>query len=158
MPSITETRPAFSPGYPEPRTSGGSKQRLNVIVVFTAVEPTLAALRTAGALACQLNMRITLVVPHVVPYPLPLSRSPVPLGWMERHFRVLAAKCPVEVAVRIYLCRDRMEMLFSVLALGSLVVIGGRKRWWPVAEKRLARELRRAGHEVIYTETHSTCV
>ena len=53
----------------------------------------------------------------------------------------------------IYLCRDRVETLTAVLSPHSLVVIGGRKRWWPTAEKRLARKLRRAGHEVIFTET-----
>jgi len=35
-----------------------------------------------------------------------------------------------------------------------LVVIGGRQHWWwPTQEKALARTLRRAGHEVIFTET-----
>jgi hypothetical protein len=50
------------------------------------------------------------------------------------------------------LCRDRLETLKSVLNPRSLVVMSGRKRWWPTAEKSLAKTLRRAGHEVIFTE------
>jgi len=46
-----------------------------------------------------------------------------------------------------------VETLKAVLSQRSLVVVGGHKRWWPTPEKRLARKLRRAGHEVIFTET-----
>ena len=59
----------------------------------------------------------------------------------------------VDTAIQIYLCRDRWEALFSVLKPYSLVVIGGKKRWWPTPESRLANKLRNAGHEVILTET-----
>jgi hypothetical protein len=36
---------------------------------------------------------------------------------------------------------------------GSIVVIGGRERWWPTRENKLARQLRREGHEVVFKET-----
>jgi hypothetical protein len=144
---------APSPGFPAPPAIDDKKPRLNVAVVFTSVEATLAALREAGALANRLSGRITLLVPQVVPYPLPLTSPPVLLDWNERRFRVIASESPVETTVAIYLCRDRLETLTGVLSPRSLVVVGGRKRWWPTAEKRLARELRRAGHEVVFTET-----
>jgi hypothetical protein len=126
--------------------------RLGVVVVFTSVEGTVHALRKAGALASRLNARISLVVPQVVPYPLPLTSPPVLLDFSERRFRVIAAESPVETTVRLYLCRDQMETLAAVLEPHSLIVLGGRKRWWPTLEKRLARKLRRAGHEVILEE------
>jgi hypothetical protein len=126
--------------------------RLGVVVVFTSVESTMHALRKAGALASRLNARISLVVPQVVPYPLPLTSPPVLLDFSERRFRVIAAESPVETTVRLYLCRDEMETLAAVLEPHSLIVLGGRKRWWPTQEKRLARKLRRAGHEVILEE------
>jgi hypothetical protein len=72
---------------------------------------------------------------------------------MERGARVIASHSRVQTTVVIYLCRDRMDMLDTVLSPRSLVVLGGHKRWWPTAEKRLASNLRRAGHEVIFTET-----
>jgi hypothetical protein len=128
-------------------------QRLNISVVFTSVGATLAALRKAGDLASSLGGRITLVVPQVVPYPLPLESPPVLLDWNDRRFHVIAAESPVETVVRIYLCRDALDMLRGVLPAHSLVVMGGPRRWRPTREKRLARQLRHAGHEVIFTES-----
>ena len=128
-------------------------QQLNIAVVFTSVESTLAALKEAGDLATSLGARITLLVPQVVPFPLPLESPPVLLDFNERRFRVIASQSPVETTVRIYLCRDGLETLTTVLSPGSIVVVGGKKRWWPTREKKLARQLRRAGHEVVFKET-----
>jgi hypothetical protein len=44
-------------------------------------------------------------------------------------------------------------MLLATLSPNSLVVIGGRKKWWPTTEKLMARRLRHAGHKVIFIET-----
>jgi len=141
-------------GVPQPPVVHETESSLNISVVFTSVTPTLAALRKAGDLANQLRGHITLLVPQVVPYPLPLESPPALLDWNERRFRVIASQSPVETMVRLYLCRDRLELLTSTLKPHSLVVIGGRTRWWwPTSEERLARTLRRAGQEVIYTGT-----
>lgn len=134
------------------RPQVGPVPRLNVAVVFTSIDATLAALREAGKLACRFDGSITLLVPQVVPYPLPLASPPVLLDWNERRFKVIAAECPVETRVQIYLCRNRTEALLSMLQPCSLVVLGGVKRWWPSSEKHLARRLHRAGHEVIFKE------
>jgi hypothetical protein len=128
----------------------GSK--LNISVVFTSVDTTLAALKEASSLASSLGGRITLIVPQIVPYPLPLARPPVLVDFNERRLRVIASDCRVETSVSVYLCRNPLETLKSVLKPHSLVVVGSRKRWWPTAEKRLAAQLRRAGHEVVVTE------
>ena len=128
-------------------------QKLNVFVIFTSVNATLQALREAGNLAHQLNGRIMLVAPQVVPYPLPLTSPPVLLDWNERRLRVMANQSAVETIVRIYLCRDPWQTLEHALRPHSLVVVGGRKRWWPTRESRLAGRLRHAGHEVIFTKT-----
>jgi len=128
-------------------------KRLNIAVVFTSIEATLAALKEAGTLASSLGARITLLVPQVVPYPLPLESPPVLIVFNERRFRVIANESPVATNVQIYLCRDPFEALASVLSPSSLVVLAGPKRWWPTREKSLARKLRRAGHEVVFKET-----
>jgi hypothetical protein len=139
------------PGLPEISREGS---RLDIAVVFTSVESTLAALRHASALADRLAGRITLVVPQIVPYPLPLTSPPVLIEWNERRFRVIAETSPVDTTVRLFLCRDRDEILGTVLPRRALVVIGGRRRWWRfTGEKRLARKLRRSGHEVVLVET-----
>jgi len=138
---------------PERHVADKAEPQLNVSVIFTSVEGTMAALRTAGTLANKLGGRITLMVPEVVPYHLPLNKPAVLHDWNERRFRVLAAQSPVDTTVRFYLCRDRDETLANVLTPHSLVVIGGKKHWWPTSESRLAKRLRRLGHEVILTET-----
>lgn len=142
-----------APGLPSAPEQTDYDQRLNITVVFTSVEATLAALRKAGNLASSLGGRITLVVPQVVPYPLPLESPPVLLDWNERRFHLIAAESPVETVIRIYLCRDALDTLQDVLKTHSVVVIGGPRRFWPTREKRLARQLRHAGHEVIFTES-----
>ena len=130
----------------------GAATKLSIAVVFTSVESTLEALKEAGKLACSLNARITLMVPQVVPFPLPLASPPVLLDFNERRFRVIADQSPVETMVQIYLCRDRDETLQNVLPPRSVVVVAGPKRWWPTSEKRLARRLRQGGHEVFLVE------
>ena len=125
--------------------------KLDISVVFTSVDATLTALKEAANLAGSLGGRITLIVPQIVPYPLPLTSPPVLVDFSERRLRVIANNCRVETRVSIYLCRDPLETLNSVLKPHSLVVVGSRKRWW-TAEKRLAAKLRRAGHEVVITE------
>ena len=137
-------------GRPARPATEETNRRLNVAVVFTSVESTLAALQEAGTLANSLGARIQLVVPQVVPYPLPLDSPPVLVEFNENRFRVMASESPVETSVQIYLCRDRFETLVSVLKPGSIVVLGGQNRWWPTKEERLARKLRRAGYEVFF--------
>ena len=138
------------PAYPKAAELDAA---LTICVVFTSVESTLAALKRAGKLASSLGVRITLLVPQIVPYPLPLKSPPVLLDWNERRFQVIAGESPVETVVRIYLCRDRLEILESILSPRSIVVVGSRKRWWPTAERRLAASLRHCGHEVVLVET-----
>src|SRR5579859_5297504 len=95
--------------------------RLNISVMFTSTESTLAALREAGTLAGRLGAQITLFVPQVVPYPLPLDGTPAQAKFHEKRFRVIAGQSPVETCVHILLCRDRFLTLQSVLASRSIV-------------------------------------
>ncbi len=129
-----------------------SEARLTIDVIFTSVPATLTALKHAGELASRLGARITLVVPQVVPWPAPLETPPVLIDFNENRFRVLASQSPVETSVCVYLCRDRWEALKLILPPRSVVVLGGPKRWWPTRESRLVRKLRRAGHDVVFTE------
>jgi hypothetical protein len=139
-------------GHPTRPIGEEAGQKLNIAVVFTSVESTLAALKEAGNLANSLGAKITLVVPQVVPYPLPLETPPVLLEFNEHRFRVIASESLVETSVQIYLCRDRLDMLLRVLSPNSLVVVGGRKKWWPTGEKLMSRRLRQAGHKVVLIE------
>lgn len=142
-----------APGSSPPVRDPGQQRTCSVTVVFTTAFATIAALRRAGAYASILFPQVTLIVPQIVPYWLPLERPPVLMEFNERRFAEIAEECPVETVVRIYLCRDRFTTLNAILSPRSLVIIGGRKRrWWPSAESLLGRRLRRLGHEVILIE------
>jgi hypothetical protein len=143
----------LAPGSPTQPVRDDADPRLNIAVLFTSVDSTLAALKEAANLAHDLGARIRLVVPQVVPYPVPLEAPPVPAEFNEKRFRVIASAGPVETSVQIYLCRDVLAALKSALKPGSIVVLGGPKRWWPTRNEILARRLRRAGFEVVFKET-----
>jgi hypothetical protein len=145
----------FEPGVSRPDVwppETGS-HRLESSVVFTSPEFTVTALKRAAALAGNLDARITLIAPQVVPFPQPLTAPPVSLDFQEARFREIASNTPVETAVRIYLCRSRWELLQAVLKPNSVVVLGVRSQWrWLTRERRLARKLRHAGHEVVMAD------
>jgi hypothetical protein len=130
-----------------------SPPTLELQVIFTSAAGTRAALAAASQYARGLGARITILAAQVVPYPLPLDCPPVPVEFTERTLRSLASEqnvaSEVELAVELYLCRDKNETIRKVLKPDSLVVIGGWKRWWPAAENRLEKLLRRDGHRVI---------
>jgi len=121
-------------------------------VIFTSFDSTLAALAEAGTLADTFGGRMTVLVPQVVPWRLPLESPPVLPDWSERRFQMIGSLSPVETTVQIYLCRDPREVTESVLDSGSLIVIGSRQKWRPAFESRLIRKLRRSGHYVILTD------
>jgi hypothetical protein len=151
--SIAVRKPLVpAPGAPGAAETVEAGRRLNIDVVFTSVEATRAALKKAGDLAARLGASITLVAVEAVPFPAPLENPLVRVDWNERRLRAIAEESPVETKVQVYLCRDRLRALAAALGPHSVIVIGGRKRWWPSWESRLARGLRRAGHEVIFTE------
>jgi hypothetical protein len=135
-----------------PREANESDPELEITVIFTSAEATVAAIDRAGALLKDLDGRISLIAAQSVPYPLPLERPAVLLDFNKRRLINIASESPVETTVHLYVCRWRLETLASVLKPGSVVVIGGRKRWWPTWEKSLARKLQTAGFIVIFLE------
>ena len=127
---------------------------MEVVVLYTTVPETLQALKMAAHLAHDLSARIRLLVLEVVPYPLPLDQPAVTLPFSRQRFRTLAENAPravkVDTEVDIHLVRDPHEAIESILEPHSVVVLGGRRTWWPSAQGRLARRLKRSGHSVFY--------
>jgi hypothetical protein len=137
---------------PAERVSSGESPNLDIHVIFTNVADTQATLKAAGKLARDLRARVTILAAQVVPYPLPIESPPVPIEFTERTLRLLASEQDVEATVKVYLCRDRRETIRQALQPDSVVVIGGRKRWWPTAEQSLAGILKRDGHRVVLVD------
>jgi hypothetical protein len=137
----------------EQPSAGVAERPLDIVVVFTGIPGTLAALNAAGAMARGLNTRVRLVVPQAIPYVYPVNQAPIAVGFTERLLADLVGKAAngsPETAIEIYLCRDRLRTMLEVLKPNSLIVVGGRKRLWPTKESILARKLRSNGHEVIF--------
>ena len=152
--SFVERLPIPAIGLPAFPKGDETNRRLEIIVVHTSVHGTLTALTRAAALAKGLKARLRLVMMNVIPYPLPLDSPPIQRDFSERRLLEIASASPIETTVHLCMCRQRLETLIAFLRPHSLVVIGGRKTWWPTKEGKLARELRRAGHDVILAESN----
>jgi hypothetical protein len=134
---------------------------LEVTVIFTDPEGTAAALNFAQCFASELGARIQLCAVIAVPHQLPLDQPPVSVAFLQENLRKLASRAVEEgldPSVHVCLCRDRVLALSQVLKANSLIVLGGRKHWWPTVESRLARTLRAKGHQVIFVDSRAQAV
>lgn len=136
-------------------TAGTPAQPLEVNVIFTELQPTMVALKSAESLAGGLGAAIRLRAPIIVPMQLDLEHPPVSVGFMEELLRKLVSQSNADAferTVHLYICRNWPETLLEVLRPKSLVVIGGRRHCWPTAASRLARTLRAKGHRVAFVD------
>jgi hypothetical protein len=137
-----------SVGWPVPAEVTGGR-RLEVNVLSTGVPATVRAMEKAVEFARGLNARVHLLAAQEVSYKVPLETPPVAAGFQESLLREIAQTCNVETRIDIFLCRDAEQTFLQHLPRHSLVVLGSPRRWWPTREERLARHLRRSGHEVV---------
>ena len=127
-----------------------SHLRLEIVVLHTASKETVSALKMAGDLAFGLAP-VRLMAIQQVPYPLPLDAPPVSVEFLEKSFSNMTSEAGVEASIDIRLCRNPRDVVERDLGPHCVVVIGGRRRWWPTAATRLARRLERLGHQVVFT-------
>jgi len=126
--------------------------RLRIHVIFTNMPDTRAALFAAIDMAHEMESEIAVLVSQIVPFPLPIDNPPVPLDFASEQIRRLAELVQTNHASLqgfIYLCRNPLDTLLRELPARAIVVIGARARWPFSKSKRLARALRKNGHEVI---------
>lgn len=124
-----------------------------VSVLFTNEKHARSALRLAGALAQDLSARINLVVVKEVPLAFPVDQPPVAVSFTVQRLLEFASEGeqgPLDTTVQLCYCRNKPQAMAQVLKPRSLVIIGGRKRWWRREEDRLAKLLRAKGHQVIF--------
>jgi hypothetical protein len=144
-----ETRLCQQEAVPNISDVTDGRLELEIFVIFTDHSGTLAALRMADRLGEELDARLRLLMLYEVPYALPLTRPAVPVEFLEEDLRALASKVPTDIAAHTYLCRDKRRTLHLILKPGSIVILGGKKRWWS-AGRKLARVLKKNGHHVIF--------
>src|ERR1700683_326901 len=129
---------------------------LPITVLSTTQEGTLAALKASAVLARDLEATLGFIITEVVPFRLPLDQPRVSVGFLKRRQEALVAEAGLqgaEIRVQICICRDRKETLGRLLAAPSLIVLGGRRRWWPTCEQRLETFLARLGHQVVFIDS-----
>jgi hypothetical protein len=125
---------------------------LRVIVVFTTIEGTLAALKSAARFAKALSAEITLVVTQVVYFRYPMESPPVSANFLHYLCVALTEELEIDgdaVNIDIHFCREQVPCLEFALKPRSVVVIGARKSWWRKSERKLERALKRMGHDVL---------
>ena len=120
-----------------------------VILVFTNHAEAVAALRTAARLSASSGIRPQVLMLYDVPYTLPLENRALPEGFCEGLLRAVKRDFPEGVALRIRLCRGPLQVLRHIHPSDALIVIGGKRHWWPTRESCLARALRKSGYEVV---------
>ena len=141
------------PSEPGEKATSWRPETLEVNVIFTNPEASATALQTAQSLTRGLGAVVRLRAGIVVPMRLPLDQPPVSVEFMERLLREMveqldAAGC--EITVHLYVCRNWIETLLDVLRPASLVMVGGRRHWWPSAASRVASALEAKGHRVTF--------
>jgi len=141
-----------SVGYSQNAVDTTPERDLEVNVLFTTTKGTLSALRMAGKLADDLGARIRVIVPQVVPFPLDLSHPPVKPEFTARRVCTMVSQHAIETVIQVCLCRDKLDAPLAVLKPNSIVVVGGRKRFWRTEETRMADSIRRQGHQVVFID------
>jgi hypothetical protein len=121
---------------------------LSVVVPFTTSDLTRAALRHS-VVCSDLDIQVSLVDIQTVPFPCPLSQSPIDKEYSHRRLRELLKESGLRGDASIVYTRDWLDGFRKVLGPRSVVVMATRNRWWPTREKRLARALSKAGHHVM---------
>jgi hypothetical protein len=135
------------------KTTQRDSGRLEVNVVFTDPQATALALRTATALAAELDACIRLRATIIVPLQLPIDEPPISIPFMQSVLSELISRLEphdLDVTAHLYLSRDRTKTFLEVLEPNSVVVVAARKRPWPTPESRFAKRLRRQGHRVLF--------
>ena len=129
--------------------------RLSTIhVLATTPLDTRAALTRASQLAGGLGAILRVIVPEVVSYRLNVE-IPVPDPTSVADvYRTMASRMGIVADVRLCVCRRTSDVYRALLPERSIVVIGGRQRWWPWpnATVRTARMLESLGHRVVIVD------
>jgi len=130
------------------RTSTERPKPLELVVPYTNPARTASTLEAALQLTHGLEVGITVVAVHVLPYPAPLAIQEGIRERLEAELLSIARTSPVRIRLKLVFSRDRTQALESLLRSESLVVLGTKGRWWRLREQRLARRLASHGHGV----------
>jgi hypothetical protein len=127
----------------------GSAGEIEIVVPYTEWAVTKAVLDRVVGLTAGLNVALTLVAVHTIPYPATFGCPAAVHAHLVEQLVDLASHCPLPVNPQVVLARSREEGFRHVLRPESTVLVGSRKHWWRSNEESLARSLARDGHKVV---------
>jgi hypothetical protein len=132
----------------EPRRVGPGE----VFVIFTSTDDTLRAVRVASRLAREMRSGVTIVHFRPIGFGAPLEEPPglSPVETDAFKARLEAEAC--DARIRVCVCREARQAIPSVIEEHSLIVIGGRRRWWPTPSDRWRRTLEGQGYLVVLVD------
>lgn len=123
-----------------------------ISVVYTTVDATLEAARVAAELAGAMHLPLRVVhfrtVPRQVLVDQPDGLSPIESEMFLKRLREEG----ITARMRVYLCRDEIRTIGCAFRSNSIVVIGGRRSWWPTRAERWRHALESAGHFVVFVD------
>jgi hypothetical protein len=120
---------------------------IEVVIPFTGMAATQAALWQADRLCSGLNASIRIVRVLLVPYPLDLDHPPSSVSFAAEQLATLT--CELTLKLDIRLSRERVPALLDAVTDRSLVLLVSKRRLWRTKEERLARALNRRGYPVL---------
>lgn len=121
-----------------------------IYVVFTTVDETLAAARAAHALGQAMAAPLTLIVLRPSARPLSMKSLTEPTSLEVEALAANLNAEGIDVRVRSYIYRDEQRAIPMAFKRRSLIVIAGRRHWWPTQADRWRRKLEAAGHFVVF--------
>jgi hypothetical protein len=124
------------------RTTGSSSEvglnadlrPLSVGIIYTSLYATICALKAAEILAQDIAPMIQLHVAVSVPQRISLSQPPISVSFLRRQLSDMVltfGSTGYQYVLHIYLCRNRLDALLSVLRPNSVLVVGGYSHFWP---------------------------
>lgn len=120
-----------------------------ITVMFTDLASTFAAVGVAQELGRALGGEVT-VMALQSPLTQPRGDELTPPDGESDMLRLKLRAERADVRFRVVVSSKTSEALRLMLPRRSLVVIGGRPRWWPTSASRLRRLLEGQGHCVLF--------
>src|SRR5262245_31808723 len=108
----------------------------------------LAAVATATTLAQGAGGRIHVIATQPMTSP---GGAPDDLAQLfTREIRPLAQGSSARIDVLPCICRQLLDVAQLLPVTATVIIAGPSRRWWPTREQRLAHDLQRLGHRVMF--------
>ena len=143
---MNQTRSSLHEGPP----LAAECEPLDLVVPYTTPRLTEAALKAANRLGAGLDAVVRMVKVQMVPFPLDLTYSPIPLDFLESQLMRLGSEVSaLPFTAEIRLAREWESGLLGTLRFRSMIVLAYRKRPWRTRTERYADSLRAGGYTVV---------